>query len=101
MRGSLPQRRALTWLVILTMTVMPVGVPMPAVPGPDTIEDGTQTSLLMQLINPFGVLTEDDLEPLHHDFTIHREVCREGPRGTTGWFISFLWTERLHRPPIA
>lgn len=94
----------MTWLVALValgMVVMPVGMPMPPVPGPDTIQGGTPTSLPFVVINRFGVLTEDDIEVEHHDFTLIRQVCREAPRATTGWLISFLWTERLHRPPIA
>lgn len=49
----------------------------------------------------FGVLTEDDLEVEYHDFTVTRLPVRHEALGTEGWLISFLWTERLHRPPIA
>lgn len=92
---------ALSALVAIGMVVMPVGMPMPPVPGPDTIQADTQSSLAFVVINRFGVLTEDDLEVEHSDFTVIRQSCCEAPVGTTGWFISFLWTERLHRPPIA
>lgn len=93
---------ALTAFVAIGMVVMPVGMPMPTVPGPDTIQADTQSSLPFVVINRFGVLTEDDLlEVEHSDFTVIRLSWREAPVGTTGWLISFLSTERLHRPPIA
>ena len=104
MRGSHRQRRALIWvnaLVMLAMVVMPVGQPMPAVPGADSMQSGTPTAVQTALINTFGVLTEDDLEVEYHDFTVIRRACGAATLGNAGWLISFLWTERLHRPPIA
>lgn len=104
MRGSVHRRRALTWvnaLVILAMVLMPVGQLMPTVPGADSIQSGTATSLQTALVSTFGVLTEDDVEVVHHDFTVYRHPTRGAPLGTAGWLISFLWTERLHRPPIS
>src|SRR3954471_20044458 len=97
------QRKNLTWLaglVTLLMVVMPVGQPMPAVPGADTIQSGGAHSPSYVIFTRFGMLTEDDLEAEYQDFTIVRQVCCEGPRGTNDSVISFLWTERLHRPPI-
>ncbi len=74
---------------------------MPPVPGPDSIQPSAPTLAALTLINGLGVLSEDDLEVEHYDFTIIRNVIREAPRGTSGGLISFLSTERLHRPPIA
>ena len=54
------QRRASNWLtalVALGMVLMPVGIPMPPVPGPDTIQGGTPTSVPFVVINRFGVLS--------------------------------------------
>jgi hypothetical protein len=88
-------------LVILTMVLMPVGMPMPAVPGADSVQAATPISVLFTLVNPFSALTEDDLEVEHHDFTIVRLPCAAEPVDGSNQLISFLWTERLHRPPIS
>lgn len=90
-----------TFFVALAMVVMPVGQPMPAVPGADTIQSGLQTSPTYVVLNRFGMLTEDDLEPEYHDFTVIQRSSTLKPADSAGWLISFLWTERLHRPPIA
>ncbi len=94
------KRSHLTALVILTMVLMPVGAPMPAVPGGDSVQATTPVSLLFTLVNPWSALTEDDLEVEHHDFTIVRlPIAAEAVDGGNP-LISFLWTERLHKPPI-
>lgn len=103
MRGAPLTRRLLTRvnaLVVLAMIVMPVGQPMPAVPDVDTLQAPAST-LQVQASNLFGTFTEDDLEVEHHDFTIEHQLSPEGPVSSTAQLISFLWTERLHRPPIA
>jgi len=104
MRGTVHQRRAFNWLCLVVafgMVVIPVGIPMPPVPGPDSMQSSPPTSAVFSITNRLGVLSEDDLEVEHSDFTIIRNVIREAPRGTPSRLISFLWTERLHRPPIA
>lgn len=104
MRASLRQKRTshqwLNALVIVTMVLMPVGMPMPAVPGGDAIQAASPISVLFTLVNPFSALTEDDLEVEHHDFTIVRRPLTAEPVDGGNALISFLWTERLHRPPI-
>jgi hypothetical protein len=90
-----------TFFVVLAMVLMPVGRPMPSMPGGDSLHAGIDHSPTYVVLNRFGVLTEDDLEPECHDFTIIQRGSRLEPMGPTGRLISFLWTERLHRPPIA
>jgi hypothetical protein len=69
------------------------------VPGSKAAQ--TETMAPVNYAAMFGALTEDDLEVEHHDFTIETERVREALDGNVDWLISFLWTERLHRPPIA
>ncbi len=104
MRASLRQKRIshqwLNALVILTMVLMPIGMPMPAVPGGDSMQAASPVSVIFTLVNPFSALTEDDLEVEHHDFTIVRRPFVAEPMDSSNQLISFLWTERIHRPPI-
>jgi hypothetical protein len=98
---QLLSRKRKTWLtffVAFAMIVWPVGQPMPVVPGSEAAQSGSMASL--NVAAQFGAATEDDLEVEHHDFTIITERVDEAPEGNEGWLISFLWTERLHRPPI-
>lgn len=103
MRGSARTRQLLTRvnaLVVLAMIVMPVGQPMPAVPDVDTLQAPAST-LQIQASNLFGTFIEDDIEVEHHDFTIEHQISPQDTVSSTAQLISFLWTERLHRPPIA
>jgi hypothetical protein len=88
-----------TCFVALAIIVWPVGQPMPVVPGSKAAQ--TETMAPVNYAAIFGALTEDDLEVEHHDFTIVADPVREAPEGHVDSLISFLWTERLHRPPIA
>ena len=104
MRASLRQKRtSLQWinaLVIVTMVLFPVGMPMPAVPGADSLQGSSPVAVIFTLMNPFSALTEDDLEVHHEEFLIVRRPSIAEAVDHGNPLISFLWTERLHRPPI-
>lgn len=93
------KKTGLALFVVMAIIVWPVGQPMPVVPGSKAAL--TDTMAPVNYAAMFGALTEDDLEVEHHDFVIEADFVREAPQGSEGWLISFLWTERLHRPPIA
>ena len=93
------KKTRLALFVVFAIMAWPVGQPMPVVPG--TKEANTSKMAPVNYAAMFGAMTEDDLEVEHHDFVIHADFVREAPLGSEGWLISFLWTERLHRPPIA
>ena len=97
--ASRQRKTRLTLFVVTAMILWPVGAPMPVVPG--SKEAKTSKMAPVNYGAMFGALTEDDLEVEHHDFTIVTEKVREAPIGHVDWMISFLWTERLHRPPIS
>jgi hypothetical protein len=105
MGGTYRQQRdrqnktGLTLFVAFAIVVWPVGQPMPVVPGSKAAQ--TETMAPVNYAAMFGACTEDDLEVEHHDFTIVHEPVRELVTGNVDWLISFLWTERLHRPPIS
>jgi hypothetical protein len=103
MFGFSRQRRSpqLGLCALMALAMMPVGQPMPAAPSAATIQSGSETApRAAAASNRFGVLTEDDLGIEHHDFLVIQHVIRQAPQGPTDWLISFVWTERLHRPPI-
>lgn len=95
---SRQEKTWLTFFLALAIIVWPVGQPMPVVPGSKAAQ--TETMASVDCAAAFGALTEDDLEVEHHDFTVDSERVREAPDANVDWLISFLWTERLHRPPI-
>ncbi len=102
MRGSARTRQFLTRvnaLVVLALIVMPVGQRMPAVPDVDTLQ-APASMLQLQASNVFGTFIEDDIEVEHHDFTLEYQISPQDPVNSTAQLISFLSTERLHRPPI-
>ena len=93
------KKTRLSLFVAFAIVVWPVGQPMPVVPGTKAAQ--TEQMAPVNYAAMFGALTEDDLEVEHHDFTIIREPVRDAVTGNVDWLISFLWTERLHRPPIS
>lgn len=104
MPASLRKKRtalhAINVLAILTLVLMPVGMPMPAVPGGDCVQAPGAVVLSFTLVNPFSALTEDDFEVEHHDFNVVRRPYAAEPVDGSDQLTSCLWTERLHRPPI-
>lgn len=88
--------------VVLAMVLMPIGSTMPCARGTDSVQ-GVSPSLSPAIATAL-VFVEDDVEVEHGEFTVLIPGrALQLPRGTmtTGWLTSFLWTERLHRPPIA
>ncbi len=87
--------------VVLAMVLMPIGQTMPCAPGSDSVQ-GVSASLSPAITTALGVFVEDDVEVGHGEVTVLIPGrALQMPSGTTGWLTSFLWTERLHRPPIA
>ncbi|MDP2269753.1 MAG: hypothetical protein Q8N23_00880 [Archangium sp.] len=100
MDGFSRQGATLT-LVVVAMLLMPIGQPLPCAPDADTMKAASAASPGAAATR-MGAFVEDDVEVEHTEFTLPiGGHAREVSRDTTGWFSSFLWTERLHRPPIA
>ena len=86
---------------LLLMSATPRWRPLVAGNDSDVIA-ATHASILGVAINVADADAEDDLDDcLPHQLSEVAPIHRDQAPVSGGWFCSALWTERLHRPPIA